>query len=81
MVEYTTIKLQPRMIMITANTGKIRVSELRFQCGTEDFAENEKGRKLAEAEKDCVLGHIAFWILFIAAIAAYAAFGAGWVAR
>lgn len=61
--------------MITANVGKVRVSELRFQCGTDDFAEIEKNRQLARAERDSILPHCAFWILVLLAILAYAVFG------
>lgn len=65
--------------MITATPSKVRVSELRFQVGTADFAEKEKGRQLAQAERDTMMGHIAFWMLFLLALLAYAAFGAAYV--
>jgi hypothetical protein len=61
--------------MMTATPVKMRVSQLRFQCGTNDFAENEKGRQLDRAERDCIVEHAGFWVLLLAAIALYVIFG------
>lgn len=64
--------------MITETSAKVRVSQLRFQCGTEKFSEVEKVRQLVRAEEDCILPHIVFWVIFLAAVFAYAAFGAAY---
>jgi hypothetical protein len=67
--------------MNTETPVNIGVFQIRHQCGVEDFSEMEKSRKLAEAERDSIVEHVFFCVLLLAAIFAYAAFGAGWVAR